>query len=132
MYSKNYLQYHQYMPYAFRALFLATVVLTSIAIAPLLINAYGYYQMGISGCILPQNEPKPTVHCSPIIPSRNGTVTQQESKITQLLDYSMLALITIPLAGVPAFATATLCLFFGVKELLRKRTLHQKKLKKSG
>jgi hypothetical protein len=48
-------------------------------------------------------------------------LTEQEAYLTGLFDYGVMLLITFPLAGFPAILTGLLCVFFGVKELLRKR-----------
>lgn len=103
-----------------RSFFLATLLLVAIAFAPLVVTTYGYYKIGVSGCVLPQFEPKPAVYCSITIPPRED-LTDQEASLTRLLDYGVMVLITFPLAGVPAILTGLLCVYFGVNELLKKR-----------
>lgn len=103
-----------------RSFFLATLLLVGIAFAPLLINAYGYYKIAVSGCVVSQYEPKHSVYCSIAVPPRDA-MTEQEVNLTSLLDYGVIVLLTFPLAGVPAILTGLLCVYFGVKELRRKK-----------
>ena len=103
-----------------RSFFLATLLFVAIAFAPLLVTAYGYYKIGVSGCALSRFEPKPTVYCSITMPPRED-LTEQEANLTQLLDYGVMVLVTFPLAGVPAIFTGLLSAYFGVKELRRKK-----------
>jgi len=106
-----------------RSFFLITLLLVFFAFAPLLVTTYGYYKIGLSGCVVPIGyEPMPAVYCPKSMPPRE-TLTEQEMELTKLLDYGVMVILTFPLAGVPAILTGLLCVYFGVKQLRRKMIL---------
>ena len=103
-----------------RLFFIATITLVFIAFAPLLISTYAYYKIGIAGCVAPQYEPEPSVYCPKAIPLREA-LTEQEAELTRLLDYGYFFILTFSFAGISAIMTGLFTVYFGVKELQRKK-----------
>lgn len=96
---------------ALRSWFLATVLFSTIAVAPLVIEALGYHLARVADCTIDAYEPKPVPRCED---------DETMRRLSALTDAGVYAVFTVPFAG-PFAAVSALRLAVASITTLKRR-----------